>query len=504
MQRSVDALGLPVSPEDPNEVFDLVSRVGGGAYGQVYRALDKRTGSMRAVKILPLDLTQEGLRNLGKEIQIMQQCAHPNIVRFYDAFRTEEKIWISMELLSGGSVSEVCDLMQKSFPEELIAYICREMLKGLAYLHSRKLIHRDIKGGNVLLGSYGEVKLADFGVSAQMFNSFSKRKTMIGTPFWMAPEVVEREDYDSKADIWSLGITAIEMAETEPPLADVHPMRALFQIPTNPPPRLRDESLWSTEFIDFLGLCLQKTPSERPSASELLGHPFLNKACDSANFAEFVEEIASMQEEDYDSTGLEEELESLRRAAATAEPSSPSQKVVEGDGEQSASETSPPRSSASQGAFLSTDRDLDSPSWQYPSGERNPLHQKHDIMERQASQKFSVTPHTAEQLRALLQECAPFSDLPLVDISSLNIPYLLTHPEPIRLSDSLLSEAAKACWMGRQGTGLLCTSVRVLNSLENDPSHFAKFQPSLRQKECDLLSTLHTVFSQHPAPKPGP
>lgn len=182
-----------------------------------------------------------------------------------------------MEYCGAGSVSDIMRLRKKTMSEGEIATILSDTLKGLEYLHLRLKIHRDIKAGNILLNSEGHAKLADFGVAGQLTDTMSKRNTVIGTPFWMAPEVIEEIGYDCVADIWSLGITALEMAEGKPPYGDIHPMRAIFMIPQKPPPSFRDPDRWSTEFIDFVSLCLVKNPEERATAGDLLQHVFISE-----------------------------------------------------------------------------------------------------------------------------------------------------------------------------------------------------------------------------------
>lgn len=181
-----------------------------------------------------------------------------------------------MEYCGGGSIAEVCKVLDMGLDEDAIALICREALKGLKYLHKIHKLHRDIKGGNILLTENGQVKLADFGVSAKLCDTFSKRNTFVGTPYWMAPEVVLESMYDGRADVWSLGITAIEMAEINPPNADMHPMRVLMMIPRSGKPRLRNKERWSSEFHDFLSQCFEKDMRNRPTAEMLLKHPFVS------------------------------------------------------------------------------------------------------------------------------------------------------------------------------------------------------------------------------------
>ncbi|GLH10026.1 Receptor-type guanylate cyclase Gyc76C [Gryllus bimaculatus] len=214
----------------PEEVFDIICK----SYGSVYKALHKESGQVLAIKQVPVDTD---LQEIIKEISIMQQCDSPWV--------------IVMEYCGAGSVSDIMRLRKKTLTEDEIATILCDTLKGLEYLHLRRKIHRDIKAGNILLNTEGHAKLADFGVAGQLTDTMAKRNTVIGTPFWMAPEVIQEIGYDCVADIWSLGITALEMAEGKPPYGDIHPMRAIFMIPTKPPPSFREPDQWSPEFIDF-------------------------------------------------------------------------------------------------------------------------------------------------------------------------------------------------------------------------------------------------------------
>ncbi|GLH10028.1 Serine/threonine-protein kinase hippo [Gryllus bimaculatus] len=218
----------------PEEVFDIICKLGEGSYGSVYKALHKESGQVLAIKQVPVDTD---LQEIIKEISIMQQCDSPWV--------------IVMEYCGAGSVSDIMRLRKKTLTEDEIATILCDTLKGLEYLHLRRKIHRDIKAGNILLNTEGHAKLADFGVAGQLTDTMAKRNTVIGTPFWMAPEVIQEIGYDCVADIWSLGITALEMAEGKPPYGDIHPMRAIFMIPTKPPPSFREPDQWSPEFIDF-------------------------------------------------------------------------------------------------------------------------------------------------------------------------------------------------------------------------------------------------------------
>ncbi|XP_047985273.1 serine/threonine-protein kinase 3 [Leguminivora glycinivorella] len=256
----------------PEEVFDIICKLGEGSYGSVYKALHKESGQVLAIKQVPVDTD---LQEIIKEISIMQQCDSPYVVKYYGSYFKNTDLWIVMEYCGAGSVSDIMRLRKKTLSEDEIATILCDTLKGLEYLHRRRKIHRDIKAGNILLNTEGHAKLADFGVAGQLTDTMAKRNTVIGTPFWMAPEVIQEIGYDCVADIWSLGITALEMAEGKPPYGDIHPMRAIFMIPTKPPPSFREPDQWSPEFIDFVTQCLIKNPDERATAEYLLTHEFI-------------------------------------------------------------------------------------------------------------------------------------------------------------------------------------------------------------------------------------
>lgn len=259
----------------PEEVFDIICKLGEGSYGSVYKALHKESGQVLAIKQVPVDTD---LQEIIKEISIMQQCDSPYVVKYYGSYFKNTDLWIVMEYCGAGSVSDIMRLRKKTLTEDEIATVLSDTLKGLEYLHLRRKIHRDIKAGNILLNSEGHAKLADFGVAGQLTDTMAKRNTVIGTPFWMAPEVIQEIGYDCVADIWSLGITALEMAEGKPPYGDIHPMRAIFMIPTKPPPSFREPDKWSAEFIDFVSVCLVKNPEERATATDLLSHVFVGNA----------------------------------------------------------------------------------------------------------------------------------------------------------------------------------------------------------------------------------
>ncbi|XP_071854044.1 serine/threonine-protein kinase 4-like isoform X1 [Apostichopus japonicus] len=259
----------------PEEVFDLLEKLGEGSYGSVFKANHKETGQILAIKQVPVDTD---LQEIIKEISIMQQCNSPHVVRYYGSYFKNTDLWIVMEYCGAGSVSDIMRRRSKTLTEAQIATVLQSTLKGLEYLHFMRKIHRDIKAGNILLNNEGHSKLADFGVAGQLTDTMAKRNTVIGTPFWMAPEVIQEIGYDCKADIWSLGITALEMAQGKPPYADIHPMRAIFMIPTKPPPTFSQPERWSSEFIDFTSICLIKNPEERATATDLLNHTFIKEA----------------------------------------------------------------------------------------------------------------------------------------------------------------------------------------------------------------------------------
>ncbi|CAI9096450.1 OLC1v1032604C1 [Oldenlandia corymbosa var. corymbosa] len=274
---STSSIPDSVTKEDPSTKYELLHELGKGSYGAVYKARDKRTSELVAIKVISLSEGEEGYEEIRGEIEMLQQCNHPNVVRYLGSYQGEEYLWIVMEYCGGGSVADLMNVTDESLEEYQIAFICREALKGLSYLHSIFKVHRDIKGGNILLTDQGEVKLGDFGVAAQLTRTMSKRNTFIGTPHWMAPEVIQESRYDGKVDVWALGVSAIEMAEGYPPRATVHPMRVLFMISIEPAPMLEDKEKWSLVFHDFIAKCLTKDPRLRPTAAEMLKHKFIER-----------------------------------------------------------------------------------------------------------------------------------------------------------------------------------------------------------------------------------
>jgi len=274
--------------KDRSSELEIGKILGEGSFGQVFRAVHKATGAIVAVKVVPNQEGDEEADKIMGEIDILAKCNSPFIVGYFECFTVPPKarneageMWIVMEFCDGGSVSDLIEAAggRGSFamPEEAIRAACAGIVLGLEYLHKKEICHRDIKCGNVLLTNDGHVKLADFGVSAELTNTINKRKTVVGSPFWIAPEVIKEAHYDGRADVWSLGITAIEMAEGAPPHSNLNPLRAIFLIPSKPAPTLADPDNWSPEMLDFIRVCCKKDPSERSDSALLTSHPFIRQ-----------------------------------------------------------------------------------------------------------------------------------------------------------------------------------------------------------------------------------
>ncbi|KAJ5825977.1 hypothetical protein N7474_003115 [Penicillium riverlandense] len=273
------------APIDPETIYTKQTCIGGGSFGRVYKGVDRRTGESVAIKIIDVENAEDEVDDIIKEIAILSELKSPYVTKYHGSYLKGSHLWIIMEFCSGGSCHGL--LRPGVIHEEYIAIILRELLRGLEYLHGDQKLHRDIKAANILLSASGQVKLADFGVSGQLSATMTKKNTFVGTPFWMAPEVIKQSGYDYKADIWSLGITAIELACGDPPYADIHPMKVLFLIPKNPPPQLVGN--FSKPFKQLVELCLRRDPKERPSAKELLEHPFIKRAKRTTYLTELIE-----------------------------------------------------------------------------------------------------------------------------------------------------------------------------------------------------------------------
>ncbi|KAM6970096.1 serine/threonine-protein kinase 10 [Aplochiton taeniatus] len=287
---------------NPNDGWEIIGELGDGAFGKVYKARNKETGVLAAAKVIETKCEEE-LEEYMVEIDILAKCDHHYIVKLMDAFYHDNKLWIMIEFCAGGAVDATMLELDRGLMEPQIQVICRQMLEALVYLHSLKIIHRDLKAGNILLTLEGDIKLADFGVSAKNTRTLQRRDSFIGTPYWMAPEVVMCETmkdapYDYKADIWSLGITLIELAQIEPPHHELNPMRVLLKIAKSDPPTLEQPSKWSQEFKDFLKKSLDKHPESRPTAAQLLEHPFVSSVKTNRPLRELVAEAkAEVMEE---------------------------------------------------------------------------------------------------------------------------------------------------------------------------------------------------------------
>eukprot|EP01084_Bolivina_argentea_P054510 99953_1 len=264
------------SNDDPTELFSFEEQLGKGSYGGVVKARDNRDNSVVAIKIVPIET--DNTKELIREIAILSKCRSKYIVNYYGSYRHLDEIWITMEYCIAGSIGDIIKITKHTLSESEIAIIAKHILSGLKYLHKNNIIHRDIKCGNILLSDSGQCKLADFGVSAQLAQTISRRNTVIGSPYWMAPEVLKQNNYNQKADIWSMGISIIEMADGRPPLSNLHPLRALLQIPSNPSPQITNINNKSQSIHSFLSLCLEKNPHKRLNANELLKHSFIKNA----------------------------------------------------------------------------------------------------------------------------------------------------------------------------------------------------------------------------------
>ncbi|XP_056327004.1 STE20-like serine/threonine-protein kinase isoform X2 [Danio aesculapii] len=309
-KKQYEHVNRDVNPED---FWEIVGELGDGAFGKVYKAQNKQTGILAAAKVIDTK-TEEELEDYMVEIDILASCDHQYIVKLLDAFYFESKLWILIEFCAGGAVDAVMLELERPLTEPQIRVVCKQSLEALVYLHENKIIHRDLKAGNILFTSDGDIKLADFGVSAKNTKTLQRRDSFIGTPYWMAPEVVMCETskdrpYDYKADIWSLGVTLIELAQIEPPNHEMNPMRVLLKIAKSEPPTLASPSRWSPEFSDFLRKALDKNVDNRWSALQLLQHPFVSSLVDNKPLRELIAEAKAEVVEEFEEGKEEEEEE---------------------------------------------------------------------------------------------------------------------------------------------------------------------------------------------------
>uniref|UniRef100_A0A7S0ZJV7 non-specific serine/threonine protein kinase n=1 Tax=Timspurckia oligopyrenoides TaxID=708627 RepID=A0A7S0ZJV7_9RHOD len=272
--------------------YERLELVGSGMFGDVYRGYDQKLKKSIAIKVLDLEQQQEEIEIIQREIGVMSQLIHPNVVNYYTSFMNGAQLWIVMEFMNSGSVRDLLDLIEKKssnsskqiktkLPEDALCELLRSVLRGLHYIHTQRKLHRDIKAANLMLNSNAELKLADFGVAGQLSNTMRARNTQVGSPYWMAPEVIQQNNYDTSADIWSFGITAIEMITGRPSLAHLHPMKALLMIPRMEPPKIDSVAVGVSKLLaDLIHSCLRLNPRERPSAKALLDHPFFESHTD--------------------------------------------------------------------------------------------------------------------------------------------------------------------------------------------------------------------------------
>uniref|UniRef100_A0A673L138 non-specific serine/threonine protein kinase n=1 Tax=Sinocyclocheilus rhinocerous TaxID=307959 RepID=A0A673L138_9TELE len=314
---------------DPHQTWETMGELGDGAFGKVYKAQNQTTGALAAVKVIEVR-SEEQLDDYITEIDILASCRHTNIISLLDAIFFEGWLWILIEYCPGGALDDIMLELERGLTEQQISEVCCQSLQALSYLHQHHIIHRDLKAGNILLTMDGQVKLADFGVSAKNDNTIQKRSTFIGTPYWMAPEVIMCETskdnpYTTKADIWSLGITLIEAAEMEPPHHSLNPMRVLLKITKSPPPTLSNPRQWSSHFQDFLRRTLQKNPESRWGAQQLMAHPFSYAGRDGRALKELIAEakaeVTEVIEAEMPSNNVPEEVSDLKKAQQITEPS---------------------------------------------------------------------------------------------------------------------------------------------------------------------------------------
>jgi len=285
--------------------FNNFEKIGEGAAGEVFVATHIPTGIDVAIK--KISLANQNVVLLTTEIAIMKASVHENIIKYIDSFLVDQYLWVAMEYMGGGCLTDTLEIYAYlKMTEGQIAYVCQEVLKGLRYIHHHHRIHRDIKSDNILMGSDGSIRIADFGYAAQLTEDRSKRTTIVGTPYWMAPELIRGENYDNKVDVWSLGIMIMEMAEGEPPYMDLPPLRALFFITTKGIPALKEADSKTPDFLDFLNLSLVVENAQRPDTTALLKHKFLRKVCEKEEFARIVTKTHEIRQETMGDTNSDE------------------------------------------------------------------------------------------------------------------------------------------------------------------------------------------------------
>jgi len=280
--RLQSAGAVEIKKQDPTKLYKRTRKLGEGASGVVFEAINMKTKKRVAVKMTDI----QELEQVKTEISMQTMSKHPNVVNYMETYQTSEHVWMIMEYIEGGPLTDLVGV-GKQWKEAHIAYVCREMLKALAFVHSQHRLHRDIKSDNVLVDLDGMIKLADFGFAVGLTTEKKKRQSVVGTPYWMSPELIRGLPYDAKVDIWSLGITLVEMCEGEPPLMDKPPLRALLLITTQGTPKLQNPQRWSTELRHFMKRSMDMNPEKRSSAAMLLMHPFIRKACTQKEFSKY-------------------------------------------------------------------------------------------------------------------------------------------------------------------------------------------------------------------------
>jgi len=291
------------NPEDPDLAYKDLQKIGEGSSGSVFTAIKINDNRKIAIKVISVKSNEKAA--IENEIRMMKTTRHENVVEYVGSHSKADRLWVVMEFIDGGSLTDIIAVVRMTEPQ--IANICREILKALAYIHKLNRIHRDIKSDNILLTKAGAVKLADFGYCAQLTEAATKRNSVVGTPYWMAPELIRGMDYDTGVDLWSLGIAAIEMAEGEPPYLEYPPLRALFLIATNGSPTLKQPEKWSTNFKDFMARALDVNTQQRGNSEDLLKHSFIKSACNPADLAVLIKKAQKKNQ----NSGLDDALASF-------------------------------------------------------------------------------------------------------------------------------------------------------------------------------------------------